>query len=147
MRGILIHGSQKSTCYIWLPINSRGGLLPMLSLLRGRFLLPKGTVLPFHSQNPHALLENVDCRIRIATNLYSTARAGMSSGTQWLLRPMSTIRTILRRIVTAILIMAKALCRKQKQAFILQKWDTVRRSLSQNSSDDTQRETKIAFQL
>lgn len=30
--GILIHGSQKSAYYIKLPLNSRGGLLPMLSL-------------------------------------------------------------------------------------------------------------------
>ena len=98
--GILIHGSSKSTCYFRFPIHSRGSLLPMLSLKRGGFLLPRGTVmLPLYTQHLHSRIQDVYCRIRIATNLYSTVRTWMSSSAEWLFHSHTTIRAILRRIV------------------------------------------------
>lgn len=43
----MVHGSPLAIS--WFLVNSRGGLLPMLSLFRGGFLLPRGSVLPLQA--------------------------------------------------------------------------------------------------
>jgi hypothetical protein len=101
-QGILIHGSQRITCSLWLLIDCRGTSLPMLSpIFRGRSFLPRSTVvfIPLNTQNIQSFVQDVQSRVCITTNFNFAARAWMSSGTKRFLHPMTAISTILRRVV------------------------------------------------